>query len=97
MPATVIYIAIALLFIAVAPLPYGYYTLLRIVATGVFLWAAFVSYERGHEALPWIFGLLAALFNPLIVIHFPKEIWAVIDIASGIFLYATQKAITQRA
>ena len=93
MPIAVIYIAATLLFIGAAPLPYGYYMLLRLVATGVFIWAAFVAYERKHKSLPWVYGVLVVLFNPVIKIHLPKELWAVIDVGSGIFLLATKVTI----
>ena len=97
MPVAVIYIAVAMLFIGAAPLPYGYYMLLRLVATGVFVWAAFIAYERKNEVLPWVYGVLALLFNPLIKIHLPKELWAVVDVGSGVLLLATKSIIQQRA
>lgn len=93
MPPTVIYSGVAMLFIGAAPLPYGYYLLLRLVATGVFIWAAIVAHERNNESLPWIFGVLAILFNPVIQIHLPKEFWAAIDIAAGVLLLATKRSI----
>ncbi len=52
MPAAVIYICAAMLFIGAAPLPYGYYMLLRLVAFGVFAYAAYVAYEKKSKALP---------------------------------------------
>ncbi len=93
MPIAVIYIAAAMLFVGAAPLPYGYYMFLRIVATGVFVWAAFVTYERGDKSLPWVYGILAILFNPLIKVHLPKELWAVVDVGVGIFLLVTSSKI----
>ena len=93
MPVAVIYIVATMLFIGAAPLPYGYYTLLRLVVTGVFIWAAFVSYERKYDILPWVFGVGAILFNPLIKIHLPKELWMVIDVATGIFLLVVKAKI----
>lgn len=95
MPPPVIYIAIGMLFIGAAPLPYGYYMLLRLVATGVFAWAAYVSYERKNQYLPWVFGLLAILFNPVVKIHLPKELWAIVDISAGVFLLVTKRHIQQ--
>lgn len=67
--------------------------LLRLVATGAFSWAAFVAYERKNASLPWVFGILAVLFNPIIKIHLPKELWAIVDISSGILLLATKRTI----
>lgn len=93
MPITVIYITVGLLFLAVLPLPYGYYMLLRLVTTIVFAWAAFISYEKSHPTMPWLYGLVALLFNPLIPIHLDKELWMVIDIGIGIFLLTTKQYI----
>ena len=96
MPVAVIYIVSAMLFLGAAPLPYGYYMLLRIVVTGVFIWAALVSYERKHEVLPWLFVLGAILFNPLIMIHLPKELWAIVDVVAAIFLFANRNAVLKK-
>lgn len=90
MPVAPIYIMCALLFLGAAPLPYGYYMLLRIAACGFFIWAVVTTYERKSEYLPWIFGLLALLFNPFVKIHLPKELWAIIDIASALFVLAVK-------
>ncbi len=56
-PLPLALIVAAMLVLAVAPLPYGYYTLLRIVVTGALAWGAFVAYFEGPEALPWVLGL----------------------------------------
>lgn len=97
MPVAVIYAAAAMLFLGAAPLPYGYYMLLRLVACGVFAFAAFIAFDRKHKVLPWVYGFMALVFNPIIKIHFPKEMWAVVDIASGILLLATAKAVKANA
>lgn len=96
MPERLIYITTGLLFLGALPLPYGYYMLLRLVACGVFAWAAFITYERNEEILPWVFGILAMMFNPIFKIHFPKELWAVIDVCSGVFLLLASKKFTRQ-
>ena len=93
MPKPVIYIAVGMLWIGAAPLPYGYFTLLRLVVTVVFAWAAYVAYQRKHNILPYAFGLSALLFNPVIPIYLDKTLWTVIDIAAGFFLLATIRHI----
>ena len=85
MPSSVIYVAVVMLFLGAAPLPYGYYMLLRIVVTIVFIWSAYVSYVRKRKIIPWIFCLVAIVFNPLLKIYFSKEMWAVVDVAAGVF------------
>ena len=93
MPIGVIYACAAMLFVGAAPLPYGYYTLLRLVACGVFAFAAVVTADRKHKVLPWVFGLTALLFNPIVKVHLPKELWALVDIAAAILLLATAKKV----
>lgn len=93
LPKPLIYIAAALLLLGALPLPYGYYTLLRLLACAVFAWAAFITYEKNEEVLPWVFGILAILFNPIFKIHLPKELWAVVDVCCGILLLAVSKKI----
>ena len=95
MPLPVIYITAIMLLIGAAPLPYGYYMLLRLVTTGVLLWAAYISYERKYEVLPWVFAVLALLFNPIFKVHFPKELWAIIDVVTGIFLLVMKDKIKE--
>jgi hypothetical protein len=88
LPKSLIYIVSGLLFVGALPLPYGYYMLLRLVVCGIFAWAAYITYERKKDVLPWVFGILAIMFNPIMKIHLPKELWAVVDVCSGIFLLA---------
>lgn len=93
MPAAVIYTVSAMLFIGVAHLPYGYYTFLRLVACAAFAFAAFIAYDRKNNVLPWIYGLVALVFNPFIPVHFQKEVWIAIDLAAGILLLSTSNKV----
>lgn len=93
MPPQLVYVAAALLALGAAPLLYGYYTLLRLVACGVFGFAAYLAFVKGARLLPYVYGLLAVLFNPIIKIHLPKEVWAVIDTASAALLLVTAKQL----
>lgn len=94
-PTPVIYIMAGMLFIGAAPLPYGYYTLLRLLACGFFIWAAIINHQEQGKVLPWVFGFLAVLFNPIIKIYLPKEFWMVIDISAAIFILATKSKISE--
>ena len=84
------WICAAMLFIAVLPLPIGYYTLLRIV---VFIGALFVISEN-FNSVPWIliFALIAILFNPLFPVYLGnKSTWIPIDLICGVlFLLSTR-------
>lgn len=93
MPKNVIFIAVGMLFVGVFSLPYGYYILLRFVACGVFACAAFITYENNENVLPWVFCVLVIVFNPVLKIHFPKELWAVVDFCAGVFLLLVSKKV----
>ena len=78
----------AALLIAILPLPYGYYTLLRLVVCGATAFIAYQAYgERGHVS-GWVvvFGILALLFNPLIPVQLNRELWAPIDIGAAVIM-----------
>lgn len=74
-----------LLVIAVARLPYGYYTFTRIVTCGAAIWIAIVGFRENGGRSFWsvLFALLAALFNPLIPIHLHRSIWFYLDLATA--------------
>lgn len=80
-------IASAFLFIALFDgLPYGFFTLLRFVVCIVGAYLAYKIYEDNKESLwVWVFGFIAILFNPIIVIHLQREQWWIIDLIVGIF------------
>ena len=80
-------IAAAFLFVALFDgWPYGFFTLLRFVVFASTTYVAWMAYEAQKEKWVWIFGFLAVLFNPFIVIHLDREIWSVIDLIVGVFM-----------
>lgn len=93
LPIPVIYGAAALLAVAVLPLPYGYYQLLRLVATGVFAWAAIVAFRRGRAGHGFGFAVLALLFNPVTPVYLSKVLWTPIDLGAALALVLSKEAI----
>lgn len=83
----------ALLFLAILPMPYGYYTVLRFVVSISAAIICFNTYQKDQELRPWVimFGLIAILFNPLIPVHLTRSIWAPIDIICGLVFLAHLK------
>ncbi|MFW5700138.1 MAG: DUF6804 family protein [Cyclobacteriaceae bacterium] len=82
-----LFICASLLFLALADLPYGYYTFLRIVITIGACLNIYYEYNKQEKISFWviIFGLIAILFNPLFQIHlYDKELWAIIDAVCAI-------------
>lgn len=66
--------------------PYGFFTLLRFVVFAATAYIAWMAYQQQKERWVWIFGFLAVLFNPFIVIHLNRELWSFIDLIVGVFM-----------
>lgn len=86
-------IAALMLFGALGYWPYGYYQLLRFVVCGVGAYTAFVAYEWQKLWATWLFGLIAVLFNPLIPMHLPREVWQMIDVTCAFLFVAIAFAL----
>jgi hypothetical protein len=88
-PNTLRIILAVLLLLCLFDLPYGYYQMLRVFATIVFVHLAIL--EKINYSTP-IYFILAILFQPIFKISFEKDIWNIIDIAIAIWLsYETFK------
>ena len=79
-------VSIIMLLIAMLPVPYGYYTLLRIVVCLSAGFLAWHSYKMQRQHWMWGLGFIALIFNPIIPLHLGREIWVVIDIVVAIVL-----------
>ena len=78
-----------MLLLALTPLPYGYYTLLRIVVCGAAVWTVLVAYPAKKLWIVWLFAAIAIVFNPIIPIHLDRNIWAVIDVVTALLFICT--------
>lgn len=86
-------LASALLVAGVAPWPYGYFMVLRLVATGALVATAT---RLGQHTMPWrsaVAWILAVTFNPIFPVHFDRAVWMVIDVAAGVFLLAHLRVV----
>lgn len=91
------YLVIGLVaLVAAAPMPYGYYTLSRIVVCGFSAVLAYQNYKAADDKLSawvWVFLFIAITFNPVILIHMQKEIWAIVDAFTGaLFIWLAYKS-----
>ncbi len=79
-----------LLLVATARLPYGYYTLTRIVVCGTAAWIAIVGWKDSQVSRLWAtaFLLIALLFNPIVPIHLKRGTWFYLDILIAIVFIA---------
>jgi hypothetical protein len=77
-------IAAAMLLGALADWPYGYYQILRFVVCGIGVYVAYTAYTWHKMWAVWLFGFVALLFNPLVPIHFSRELWQYVDIICAV-------------
>ena len=90
MPKGLIYAVAAMLVLALAPLPYAYYQILRFVVCGTFAYLAYMAVQKEHHGHTAIFSVLAVLFNPIVPIHLDRTLWAFIDVGSaGLLLWSS--------
>lgn len=90
-----IILSIALLLLAMFPFPYGYYVLLRLVVCLTAGFLAWCSYSANKNTWAWVMGFIVLFFNPIIPLHFGREVWIVVDIAVAVifsvFLFKNKK------
>ena len=76
----------AALLLCLAPMPYGYYTLVRFVSMVVFAAMAYGYWQKEKKPLAVTFGALALLFQPFAKIALGREMWNVVDVIVAIGL-----------
>lgn len=78
----------ALMLLCLAPMPYGYYMLVRFVAMVVFGIMVYRYYVSNKTIAACIFGILALLFQPIYKIALGRGIWNVIDVLVAVLMIA---------
>jgi hypothetical protein len=73
--------------------PYSYYTVMRFVCCGCFIFLAILASEQKLARLPQVFGVLAVIYNPLIRIHLDRSFWSVVNIVTICIALASIKAM----
>ncbi|MCR5535123.1 MAG: hypothetical protein K6F47_08155 [Bacteroidaceae bacterium] len=76
----------AMMLLCLAPMPYGYYQLVRVVAMIVFAVMAYQYYEKEKVSLAITFGGLCLLFQPFIKVALGRTLWNVVDVIVAIGL-----------
>lgn len=82
-------IAAAVLLMSFLSMPSAFYTILRIVVTGVAVYYVYVSYKStpARDVWFWLLLVTAVVFNPLLPIYLHnKSYWQVIDISAALII-----------
>lgn len=83
------YFLIIFLFFAIFDLPYWYYQIIRIFSTIGFAYLSYYDYKKQFNITPWVYGIGAIIFNPIIPIYFGRDLWKIIDLIFIIVLLIT--------
>lgn len=78
-----------LLLLCLLDMPYGFYILIRYIATVVFGYMAFSYYQENKKELAIASGALAVLFQPFAKLALGRGMWNVVDIIVAIGLIIT--------
>jgi hypothetical protein len=85
--------AAILLLVALAPLPYSGYMIVRSIATVVLVWAAVAAAGKGQKMLTATLAVLAIVLNPLIKFRLPREAWMAVDVVGAVVLLAAARRL----
>lgn len=78
----------AMMLLCLAPMPYGYFQLVRFLSTLVLGVMAFRYYQESKEWLSYTCGTLALLFQPFYKIALGRTVWNIVDVIVAIGLIA---------
>lgn len=82
-----LYIILALLLLlCLAPMPYGYFMIVRLLAMVFFAYFAYRFFTADMESLAIVFVSLALLFQPFLKIALGRQMWNVVDVVVAAFL-----------
>jgi len=79
-------VAVIMLLWAIRHNPYGYYIILRWIVCSIFAYCAFRTYRTKNESWTWIFGVNAAVYNPIFPLHLGRAVWSVVNIVSAVLI-----------
>jgi len=75
--------------VALGPLPYSYYMLLRVVVCAACSYLAAAEFDTARKS-GWFYALIVAalVFNPVFPLHLSREVWALLNVGLSVFLIA---------
>lgn len=82
--------------VALLPLPYAYYMLLRVGMCGVFAYLAYTASQSNEQGLAWVLGITAAIYNPFAPLHLGREVWTVVNLATIALLFYVKSLTKDR-
>lgn len=75
-------VAASVVALGLLPLPYGYYTLLRLVLATVAAYGLYLTWNPTRP-LTWVLLALLVLYNPVLPVRLAdRTLWAVVNLAT---------------
>lgn len=78
----------AILLLCIFPLPYGFFTIVRVAMTIIGAYLAYKYYEDDNTLLALVFCGIAVLFQPFAPLTLGRDMWLVVDIIVALLLIA---------
>lgn len=75
-----------LLLLCFLPLPYGFYTIVRVAMAIMSVYFAFDYFVKDKKDLAITFVVIALLFQPFFKLALGREVWLIVDVAVAILL-----------
>lgn len=75
-----------LLLLCIFPMPYGFYTIVRLAITIISGYLAYNYYTQNKKELAITFSIVVILFQPFIKFALGREVWLIVDVVIAIFL-----------
>ncbi len=76
-----------MLLIAILPLPYGYYILLRWAVCLSAIFSIWVFAGLGKKSWLLLMAIIALLFNPIVPVYLTKGTWVIIDLVAALLFF----------
>ena len=70
--------------IALADMPYGYYTFLRLAVPGIAVAIAVIAAKNGAPGWLWALIPIAIIWNPLLPISMDRAAWVSLDVLAAV-------------
>lgn len=68
--------------VALLPLPYGYYQVMRWVVAASCAWLAVSAHSADREGWVWCWAVVAGVYNPVLPVHASRAVWSVVNVAT---------------
>lgn len=74
------------LMLCIFPMPYGFYTIIRVIITIISVYLAYTYQKQAKRELAISFITIAFIFQPFIKLVLGREIWLILDILVAVYL-----------